>query len=177
MLWPQPSQQTCWRAMDSSASMLSEHSRETAGRKSRLESAATLCDRVLILNRAGVCCAPETSRFALRGLSFWERHLPWALPRIQQVIAESKSRGSEAGRAGACSKDASSTFARGMRSSGIAVRAAARRHGSGHVGSPKRDTGPQWRARRSGTARAGAIANASGTGNKRRKMRFRSLRG
>lgn len=89
---------------------------------------ATLCDRVLILNRAGVCCAPERSRFALRGLSFWELHLPWALPRIQQAIAESKWRDSESGRraatydrAGACLRDASSTFGRGIRSSGIAV--------------------------------------------------------
>ena len=71
---------------------------ETTGRKSRLEPTAALCDRVSILNRPGVCCAPERSRFALRGLSFWERHLPWALPRIQQAIAESKWRRGEGGR-------------------------------------------------------------------------------
>jgi hypothetical protein len=157
---------------------------ETAKRKSRLEPAAALCDRVLILNRTGVCCAPERSRFALRGLSFWERHLPWALPRIQQAIAESKWRRGDCGRraaghgrAGVCLRDASSTFGRGMRSSGIAVRAAARRHGPGRSGRPGGSTGPRRGVSRSEAGKASDTGNASSSAHRPRKRLLRRPRG
>jgi hypothetical protein len=66
---------------------------ETAKRKSRLEPAAALCDRVLILNRAGVCCAPERSRFRSPGLELLGASPPMGPPenptghRRKQVAA------------------------------------------------------------------------------------------
>jgi len=34
--------------------------------------------------------APERSKVPLRGMSFWEHHLPWALLKILQILSKIK---------------------------------------------------------------------------------------
>ena len=79
--------------------------------------------------------------------------------------------------AGVCSRDANSTFIRGMRASDIVARAAAQRRGSGRSGRPGRHTGRRRGPNGSGEGKAGATGSAAKAENHRRKKRFRKPRG
>jgi len=45
---------------------------------------------VKVADRRSTNCAPEKSKVPLRGMSFWEHHLPWALLTILQIFPQIK---------------------------------------------------------------------------------------
>jgi hypothetical protein len=111
------------------------------------------------------------------------RHLPWALPRVLQVIPKIKrdggGEGCHAGRACGivCSKGARSAFVPVRRASAIAASIAGRRRGSGRSGRRSNDTGRRRRANRNATGKASATASASKPGNHQRQRWLATPRG
>ena len=83
----------------------------------------------------------------------------------------------QAGGGGVCSKDASSAFILGKRASAIVAMPVGTQPGNGRGGKPRKNTGRQRRANRSGTAKAGATAGASKAGDQQSQKQFTRLRG
>jgi len=118
-------------------------------------------------------------------MSFWERHLPWALLKVLQTFLKSKRhlhRGGGSprrvrGRGGVCLRGARNATAPGERASAIAVRNAGRPPEPGRAGRPSSATGLRRRASRSATDKAGATGSASGIGNRLRPRPLREPRG
>jgi len=103
-----------------------------------------------------------------------------AIPKIKRAAGGNGCRagsGVRPDRGGACSKDVSSTFDRDVRDSAIAASNAGRQHGPGRGGRPRRSIGPQRRANRNATGKAGVTGSASEVENHQQTKPFRTPRG
>ena len=138
---------------------------------------------LILLNEPEVCCAPERSRFPSRAGASGSHHLPWALPRVLQVIPKIKRVGGEAIGAPAADAAVSAERMRAALSSPAGApallqrSAAGRRRGSGRAGKPSRDTGRRRRANRNGTVKADATGSASKAGNHQSQKQLTTPRG
>jgi|SRR5271157_4715130 len=130
-------------------------------------------------------------RFAAprRGVEFPSRarasgsdHLPWALPRILQVIPKIKRVGGSRWHAGrgrgiVCSKGVNSAFTLGKHASAIAARTAEMRLGDGRGGRHSNDIVRRPRGSRTGKGKVGATENVSKTGNYQSQRQLATPRG
>jgi hypothetical protein len=126
--------------------------------------------------------APRRGVVLSRAGASGSHHLPWALPRVLQLVPEIKRVDGSVWHAGrargiVCSRDASSAFIPVRRTSAIAASDAGRRRGNGRSGRPSNDTGRQRQAKRNGTAKACAIGSAPAAGSRQSQKQLARPRG
>src|ERR1019366_10797865 len=127
-------------------------------------------------------CAPEGSSFPCRAGASGSHHLPWALPRVLQVIPKIKRLGGSdcpfgRGCGAVCCRGARSASLPGRRASVIAAKSAGKRRGKGRDGRRRKDTGRPGAASSNGTVKVGATGGGRKAGSPQSQRQLTRPRG